>query len=59
MAVDQEGRVIVADLQNDKIHLIDPSGRLLQFLLTQDDGIMGPMCVYIDEEAGLLYVAHG
>lgn len=59
MVVDKEGMVIMADYHNDKIHLIDSNGRLLQFLLKKDDGILGPMCVYIDEESGLLYVAHG
>lgn len=59
MAVDKDGRVILADYHNDKIQLIDSSGCLLQFLLTKDDVILGPMCVYIDKESGLLYVAHG
>lgn len=57
MAVDKDGRVIVADYTDDRLHLVDDKHS--KCLLTKDDGILGPMCVHIDEASSLLYVAHG
>lgn len=59
MAIDREGRLIVAEFSNYRISLVDSRGHLLQFLLTQDDSIHEPDCVYLDEEAARLHVSHG
>lgn len=59
MVKDSEGRLIVVDFRNHRLHLVDTSGRLYQFLLTEDDGIKYPQCVYLDEAASRLYVALG
>ena len=53
-----QGQLVVADSSNDRLHLIDTSGRLLCYLLTKDDGIQHPVCVWLEETTSLLYVAH-
>ena len=52
------GQVLVAESYNDRLHLVDTSGRLSCYLLTKDDGIVRPWCVWQDEATSLLYVAH-
>lgn len=59
MVTDSEGRLILADMDGNKLHFIDSNGKLSQFLLTQEDDMFSPMCVYLDEAAARLYVAHG
>lgn len=59
IAVDSAGRVILVDPSNHRLHLVDTAGRQSQFLLTQVDGIDNPMCVFLDEGSGRLYVAQG
>ena len=54
-----QGHLVVADTQNHRVHLVDASGHLSCYLLTQSDGIRYPRCVWLDETASLLYVAHG
>lgn len=56
---DSEERLIVVDNGNNRLHLVDSSGHLLQFLLTEDDGITDPERVYLDEASVRLYVSHG
>lgn len=58
MITDNERRLIVADSDNNRLHLLDTSGHLSQFLLTKDDGITYPVCIFIDEPSAKLYVAH-
>ena len=52
------GQLVVADTRNHRLHLVDASGRLLCYLLTKDDGIHHPYCVWLDETTSLLYVGH-
>ena len=52
------GQLVVADIGNSRIHLVDASGGLSCYLLTGDDGIEQPHCVWLDEATSLLYVAH-
>ena len=53
-----QGQLVVADTDNHRLHLVDASGHLSCYLLTQSDGIQYPRCVWLDETASLLYVAH-
>ena len=52
------GQLVVADTDNNRLHLVDASGGLSCYLLTRDDGIEQPYCVWLDESTSLLYVAH-
>ena len=54
-----QGHLVVADTDNHRLHLVDASGHLSCYLLTKSDGIQYPWCVWLDETASLLYVAHG
>lgn len=58
MIADRDGRLIVVDQANHRLHLVGASGNLLQYLLTEDDGIHKPMCIFLDHTSDLLYVAH-
>ena len=51
-------QLVVADTYNHGLHLVDASGHLSCYLLTQSDGIEEPRCVWLDETTSLLYVAH-
>ena len=53
-----QGHLVIADTNNHRLHLVDASGHLSCYLLTQSDGIQCPSCVWLDETASLLYVAH-
>ena len=52
------GQLVVADSCNHRLHLLDASGQLTCYLLTEDDGIRYPFCVWLDEASSLLYVGH-
>ena len=53
-----QGQLVIADTNNHRLHLVDASGQLLCYLLTQSDGIKYPYCVWLEETTSLLYVAH-
>ena len=54
-----QGQLVVADTSNNRLHLVDASGQLSCYLLTDSDGIQHPHCMWLDETTSLLYVAHG
>ena len=56
---DSQGRLLVVDKDNHRLHLVGANGQLFCYLLTQDDGIQTPTCVCLDENSPRLYVAHG
>ena len=56
---DGRGGTIVVDHMNDGIHLLNADRTFQQHLLTNRDDIVSPTSVYLDEQAGLLYVCHG
>ena len=56
---DSQGRLLVVDEGNHRLHLLDCNGQLSRYLLTQDDDIHNPTCVCLDENSSRLYVAHG
>ena len=39
---DQHGRIMLADLQNDCIHVLSADGHFRQYILTAQDGLLGP-----------------
>ena len=53
-----QGHMVVADRDNHRLHLVHAGGHLSCYLLTRSDGIRYPHCVWLDETASLLYVAH-
>lgn len=55
----QNEQIILADYDHHQLQLVDSSGRLSQMLLTPNEGLHGPQCVYLDEAAARLYVAQG
>ena len=52
------GQLVVADTDNNRLHLVDANGELSYYLLTRDDGIEQPFCVWLDEATSLLYKTH-
>jgi DNA-binding beta-propeller fold protein YncE len=59
MVQDSQGRLVVADTDNNRLHLIGANRQLSQYLLTEKDGIEKPTCVCLDETTGRLFVGHG
>jgi len=55
LCVDQEGSVIVADRNNDRVSQVSLAGRFLRHLLTKDDGLRAPYAIAISA-AGQLVV---
>ena len=51
------GSLIVVDHINDRLHLVNRDHRLAQYLLTVEDTIARPDCIYLDEITSRLYVA--
>lgn len=47
VCVDQQGNVIVADRNNDRVSMFSESGRFLCNLLTKDDGLKAPYGISI------------
>ena len=52
------GQLLVADRNNHRIHMVGANRQLSQYLLTADDGICLPRCLFLDETTSLLYVGH-
>lgn len=52
MALDSQGRLVVADRENNRLHLIDVNQKLSQYLLTKNDGLKLPHFVCLDESTG-------
>lgn len=53
IAIDEDDRVIVADRENSRIQVFSPKGEYL----TEWNGISRPDDLFIDEAAGVMYVA--
>ena len=58
---DPQGRTIVADFLHDRLHLLGPDHRRLQYLVTSRDRdiIHRPGCLELDAKNGLLFMSHG
>ncbi|XP_061189358.1 uncharacterized protein LOC133197376 [Saccostrea echinata] len=55
--VDQYGNIIVADWNNDRVHLLDTNGQFSQFLVDTDCGIERPCSLGLDRD-GKLWVGN-
>ena len=58
---DNEGRFIVADEGNDRLHLVSEDGKFLQFLLQKSDGLKFPRRLHLDTSKARprLFVGYG
>ena len=56
---DRQGRILVTDYGSNRLQMIGSNKKFQQFLLTKKDGLKSPACLFLDEEAARLYVAHG
>ncbi|KAK2182687.1 hypothetical protein NP493_338g02001 [Ridgeia piscesae] len=54
VCVDHHGNILVADLENSRIHLLDANGEFRDFLLTWEDGISEPMAMTFDNQGHLV-----
>ena len=54
VCVDRHGNVLVADLENSRIHLVDASGTFRGFLLTWEDGLAEPLAMTFDNHGHLV-----
>ena len=54
VCVDRHGNVLMADLENSRIHLVDASGTFRGFLLTWEDGLAEPLAMTFDNHGHLV-----
>ena len=54
VCIDRHGNVLVADLENSRIHLVDASGKFRHFLLTWEDGLAEPLAMTFDNHGHLV-----
>ena len=55
IAVDTEGYIFIADLYNEKIYMLDSSGKFLKTLLSRGDGLKGgPGAIAVDGRGHLI-----
>jgi len=59
LCVDQEGSVIVADRNNDRVCQLTLGGRFVRHLLTRDDGLRAPYAVAISVSGQLVVTESG
>ena len=50
LGTDSAGRVLITDFYNDRVHILDTDGQFLQYLLTKEQGLLGPVSIDIDSE---------
>ena len=54
MVCDKYNNIIIANCENDKIHLLSSEGKLVTTMLTAKDGIRWPHSLSIDRHGQLL-----
>ncbi len=54
IAVDQYNNILIADSGNSRIHLLDNKGRLIDYVLTWEDGIAEPQALCINQHGHLV-----
>ena len=59
LCVDQEGSLIVADRNNDRVSQLTLAGRFVRHLLTKDDGVRAPYAVAITAGGQLVVTESG
>ena len=50
LCTDNEGRVLITDRSNDRVHILDQDGVFRQFLPTEKQGLRGPARIDVDSE---------
>ena len=45
VATDSQGRILIADCDNDRVLLLSPEGEMLRELLTEEDGLCRPTSI--------------
>ncbi|XP_062614897.1 E3 ubiquitin-protein ligase TRIM71-like [Saccostrea cucullata] len=56
VATDSLGHILIADRDNDAVHLISQDGNFLSYILTEDDGISRPWGISVDTSDNLWMV---
>jgi len=59
LCVDQEGSVIVADRNNDRVSQVTLAGRFVRHLLTKEDGLREPYAVALTAAGQLVVTESG
>jgi tripartite motif-containing protein 2/3 len=59
VCVDQQGNIIVADRNNDRVCMFNDSGRFMCNLLTKDDGVKAPYGISITIAGHLVITESG
>ena len=54
VCVDHHGNILVADLENSRIHQLDMNGKFQDFLLTWEDGISEPLAMTFNNQGHLV-----
>ena len=54
LSFDRHGHLLIADNWNHRVHLVDEHGKLIQYLLTADDGLQRPVCLAINPLGNLI-----
>ncbi|KAJ8297835.1 hypothetical protein KUTeg_024366 [Tegillarca granosa] len=57
IACDKLGYILISDVSNSRIHQIDSDGKFVQFVLTEQHGIVNPLGLSIDDK-GQLWVCN-
>nr|XP_022312752.1 LOW QUALITY PROTEIN: tripartite motif-containing protein 45-like [Crassostrea virginica] len=53
ICTDVLGHILVCDRDSDTVHLLDQDGGFLSFILSEQQGIGSPRCVFVDDENNL------
>ena len=50
LCTDNNGRVLITDYCNHRVHILDKNGQFLLYLLTKEQGLREPYCIDMDNE---------
>ncbi|CAH1792993.1 unnamed protein product, partial [Owenia fusiformis] len=54
VCIDAQDNLIIADHKNHRVHMVDPNGTFIKYLLEAEDGVKYPQCVAIDQQGDLI-----
>ncbi|CAH1793027.1 unnamed protein product, partial [Owenia fusiformis] len=54
VCIDSQDNIIIADHNNHRVHMVDPNGKFIKYLLVAEDGGKNPQCVAIDQQGDLI-----
>lgn len=58
VCIDDYDNIIIADNRNHRIHLLSSDGKFVKYILTDQDGLMYPQALAINDEGDLLVTQH-